>query len=240
LRVFVGLAVGPAALEVPVPPDSRHSFLHVGRAGIHYVAELGYFLPGHHWQPIATSEPVTTPREAPAEAGEVQFASLAEANQVGPVEPVGLIAPVSLPSEWTPQQERALAELLATRFEAGVVSSPQGGALPEVSSPPGGEAPVPAGFWFSVNAELTIYGATEPGATLTIGGRQIPLRPDGTFSCRFALPDGQYELDVAATSTAGELRQAELKFARGSTYDGEVGVEPRDPSLKPPAAENQT
>jgi hypothetical protein len=234
------LAVGPAALEVPVPPDSRHSFLHVGRAGIQYVAELGYFLPGHHWQPIATSEPVTTPRGAPAEAGEVRFGTLPEVGLVGPDGQVGLIAPVSLPSEWTPEQERALAELLTTPFEAGVISSPQGAALAEVSSPLGGEAPGPAGFWLSANAELTIYGATEPGATLTIGGRQIPLRPDGTFSCRFALPDGQYELDVAATSTAGQVRQAKLTFARGSAYDGEVGVEPQDPSLKPPAAENLT
>jgi hypothetical protein len=48
-------------------------------------------------------------------------------------------------------------------------------------------------FWFNVNAELVVYGATEPDATVTIGGRMIKLRPDGSFSYRFALPDGAYE-----------------------------------------------
>ena len=46
------------------------------------------------------------------------------------------------------------------------------------------------GFWFNVNAELIIYGATEPTARVTLGGHEIKLRPDGTFSYRFSLPDG--------------------------------------------------
>ena len=43
------------------------------------------------------------------------------------------------------------------------------GALSSVSSPYGG-LEQKKGFWFNVNAELIIYGATEPNATVTIGG----------------------------------------------------------------------
>jgi uncharacterized protein len=95
------------------------------------------------------------------------------------------------------------------------------------------------GFWFNVNAELIIYGATEPDATVTIGGRTIKLRSDGTFSYRFALPDGQYELPAVATSVDGtDSRSAELKFARSTEYRGEVQKHPQDPALKPPRAEH--
>ncbi|WP_227634247.1 hypothetical protein, partial [Klebsiella pneumoniae] len=33
-------------------------------------------------------------------------------------------------------------------------------SLGEISSPPGGDVQKPRGFWFNVNAELIVYGAT--------------------------------------------------------------------------------
>ena len=107
-----------------------------------------------------------------------------------------------------------------------------------IFSQAGGEVGVSRGFWFNVNAELVIYGATEPDAAVTIGGRTIRLRPDGTFSYRFALPDGEYALPVVASASDGDQRRAELKFYRGTRYEGEVGAHPQDPSLKQPSAEN--
>jgi len=84
-----------------------------------------------------------------------------------------------------------------------------------------------------VNAELIIYGATEPDAQVTIGGRVIKLRPDGTFSFRFALPDGEYELPaVAVSADKTDGRAAELKFSRSTEYRGDVGAHPQDPSLQ--------
>jgi hypothetical protein len=70
-------------------------------------------------------------------------------------------------------------------------------------------------FWFNVNAELIVYGATDPNATVTFAGKKIPLRADGSFRFHFALPDGQYELPVTAVSADGtDGRAAELKFSR--------------------------
>ena len=74
---------------------------------------------------------------------------------------------------------------------------------------------------------------------MTIAGRKIRLRPDGTFSYRFSLPDGQYELPAVATSADGtDSRSAELKFSRATQYRGEVQAHPQDPALKPPTATN--
>ena len=94
-------------------------------------------------------------------------------------------------------------------------------------------------FWFNINAELIIYGATEPNAQVTLAGRPITLRPDGTFSFHFALPDGNYKLATTAISAENELRQATLNFSRHTEYSGEFGMAsagstPQNPSLEPP------
>jgi hypothetical protein len=172
-----------------------------------------------------------------------------------------LPAPGQVRSEWTPAQEKALAEIVSmdqvrrvwigsleitelirrqlqqevSSMGAAQFSLPSSmGALSSVSSPFGGPERR-RGFWFNVNAELIIYGATEPDAKVTIGERKIKLRPDGTFSFRFALPDGEYPLPAAAQSADGvETREARLEFSRSTRYHGEVGAHPQDKSLKPP------
>ena len=55
-------------------------------------------------------------------------------------------------------------------------------------------------FWMVVNTELIVYGATEPDAKVKVQGNPIKLRPDGTFSLRFALPDGKQVIPVEGTS----------------------------------------
>ncbi|MCS7090769.1 MAG: DUF4912 domain-containing protein [Verrucomicrobiota bacterium] len=104
-----------------------------------------------------------------------------------------------------------------------------------VSSPVGGAAAQRPGFWFNIHAELVVYGATEPDARVTLGGRPLVLRPDGSFSCRFALPDGRYELEAVAVKADGlERRAAVLTFQRSTRYQGEVMQAPADSSVSHP------
>lgn len=109
-----------------------------------------------------------------------------------------------------------------------------------ISSPLGGEMKVRGRkFWFKVNAELIVYGATEPDARVTVADRQIQLRPDGTFSFRFSLPDGRYQLPAVAVSGDGEeAREARLEFARSTEYQGPVEAHPQDATLRPPRGEH--
>jgi hypothetical protein len=162
------------------------------------------------------------------------------------------------PATWTPQQEQALSKVvnidnvrrvwmgsleiteLIRRRLAHEISSfgVSSFGVSSLSSPFGGMEKS-KGFWFNVNAELIIYGATEPNAKVTLGGHEIKLRSDGSFSFRFALPDGKYDLPAVAISADGDdARAADLKFSRETEYLGDVGAHPQDPSLKTPLPEN--
>ena len=73
------------------------------------------------------------------------------------------------------------------------------------------------GFFFRLDCELVVYGATEPDALVTMFGEKIKLNPDGTFSARFALPDGARDIPVVATSADQlESRQISPSVARST------------------------
>ncbi|MBW4568255.1 MAG: substrate-binding domain-containing protein [Tolypothrix carrinoi HA7290-LM1] len=59
-------------------------------------------------------------------------------------------------------------------------------------------------FWFQADAELIIHGATEPGATVTIGGHSIKLKPDGTFHLRVPFTDSLIDYLMTAVTTDGQ------------------------------------
>jgi hypothetical protein len=59
---------------------------------------------------------------------------------------------------------------------------------------------------FVVEAELIVYGSTAPGASVTLAGAPVRLRPDGTFTVRMELPDRRQVLPVVACSRDG-MRQ---------------------------------
>jgi hypothetical protein len=139
------------------------------------------------------------------------------------------------------QLEEEIASIAATELarQAAEAAGP-GAGLVNISSPLGGEMPGrERKFWFKVNAELIIYGATEPDAKVTVAERPVKLRPDGTFSFRFALPDGRYGLPAVAASADGvEAREAILEFSRTTDYRGRVEAHPQDPGLRSPRPEN--
>lgn len=292
LRAFVEQVAGPPLVEMHVHPESRHWFIHVGRGGTKYMAELGYYRRAGAWTRVSVSEATLTPHDTLADETGAEFATIPVDLPLPRL--LALVrraafthAPLALaieqlraqghpalpqitaqpPATWTVEQERALAEVinmdavrrvwigsleiteLVRRQHLQQLASPagaafgwptsSGGAVTSVASPFGGAPAGQKGFWFNVNAELIVYGATEPDATVTIGGRPIKLRPDGSFSYRFALPDGHYELPAEAVNASQtDGRVADLVFSRMSAYHGDVGTHPQDPALRPPTPEN--
>ena len=74
-------------------------------------------------------------------------------------------------------------------------------------------------FWFQLDAELIVYGATEPNARVTLQGEPVQLRPDGTFTMRFSLPDSRQILPAVAISPDGmEERTIVLAVERNTKH----------------------
>jgi hypothetical protein len=72
-------------------------------------------------------------------------------------------------------------------------------------------------FFFQLDAELIVYGATQPNSRVTLQGEPVKLRPDGTFTMRFSLPDGRQIIPAVASSGDGvEERTVVLAVERNT------------------------
>ena len=74
-------------------------------------------------------------------------------------------------------------------------------------------------FFFEIGTELIVYGRTEPDAEVRLGDKKVDLKPDGTFSMRFALPDGKIPLPFTATSKDKiDTRKISTQVERKTSY----------------------
>lgn len=177
----------PGFFNVSVNPATGHWYINV-QPNHQYTVELGYFTPSGEFMALARSNTVVTPRATASELVDAEWMvveedfrrlyQLAGDPQAGSVE---------------------LAEAFLKKLEREMGS----GAVTSLSSP-FGPPPEERRFWLVLNTELIIYGATEPTARLTLDGQPVALRPDGTFTFRMALPDGQKRIPVTACSQDGK------------------------------------
>lgn len=210
-------------------------------------------LPPDHPEPVpAPSYAVSTPAATVTAAGATALPTPRQAQWLTELVWEPVVRPPEAPSsaeviEWQAREVSRLTEDAAAAAlppgppSSADLASPDAG-LPADSSPSSEAVPAvpkpPTDFWFKVNAELIIYGSTERDAKVTIAGRPVALRADGSFSFRFALPDGDFSLPAIAINAAGtDGRAARLRFTRATVLTGEVGVHPQDVRLKPPVAE---
>lgn len=60
---------------------------------------------------------------------------------------------------------------------------------------------------FDVDAELIVFGKTVPSAVVSVAGRPVKLRDDGSFTVRMELPDKRQVLPVTAESRDGSKQR---------------------------------
>ena len=90
----------------------------------------------------------------------------------------------------------------------------------------GGVEPRQRSFWLVADAELIVYGATDPSARLTIGDEEIPLSSDGTFRFQMPFRDGQQLYPIEALAADGEQKRSiTMEFRRTTPH---AKVNPKD------------
>jgi hypothetical protein len=169
--------------DIETSMDAGNWYIDTGGPGRSWCVDLGLKLPDGRFFTIVRSNTVFTPLDGPSWITDEEwmvpddmFARLYGLGfGFGPSSPAG--------KGW---RERLKMQ----------IGSP---GLFSVSSPT--KKIGPRKFWLIVNTELIVYGATEANAKVTLQGKPINLKPDGTFSVRFALPDGKQVIPVKAVSS---------------------------------------
>ena len=149
--------------------------------GRSWCVDLGLMLADGRFITILRSNVVKTPLDSPSSITDEEWMIPDDvfARLYGMGFGLGRSSPVG--RAW---QERIKQGL----FSSGLSSSPVKKEVRERS------------FWMKVDCELIVYGATQADAKVTVQGVPINLRPDGTFTLRYYLPDSKQIIPVKATS----------------------------------------
>ena len=220
--------------EVPVDSHSTEWYLPVPLCDRDYRVELG-FRSRNQWISLAYSSVARVPALHPSDQILDQFV------------PFSLEAAAPAPTPVTPPAEPSdsglherLYQSATTHFRSRRVGSEvlhEQETIPGVQrrlsdsgaglwasgrneSGVGGVAPRQRTFWLVADAELIVYGATDPSARLTIGGEEVPLSSDGTFRIQVPFRDGEQMYKIEATAVDGvQKRNITLDFKRATPED---------------------
>lgn len=193
LRVYdLAHADGSARyFDVPVMLDANNWYVHVQDGGGSYCCELGLVRPDGNFVGIVKTNPVTLPPGRVSDVMDEKWMAVSEdfdkLLQLSGVESIG-------------KGSGEVAKSLAQRWEMLRAVFSRGASWGVSSLAAQAPAPQEKKFWLVADCELILYGATEPDAFVTVSGRRVKLNPDGTFSMRFALPDGNIDLPISAMS----------------------------------------
>lgn len=194
--VGVGGSEGTSSAEsiikdIFLPDESHNWYIDVPNSGSNYQVEIGFKTQGGRFYSMARSNAVATPR-----------------TELG-----------SAPSQnWTEQDAKSADKLFALStglnghgnsaevrqfFEERMGRVPGSPTLTSLGSGGFGHLGKERQFFFNIDADLVVYGSTEPNARVTFQGEPVTLRPDGSFSLRFRLADGRHILPALAVSATG-------------------------------------
>jgi uncharacterized protein YfaP (DUF2135 family) len=74
------------------------------------------------------------------------------------------------------------------------------------------------------DAELIVYGATDPQARLSIGGEEVPLSAEGTFRIQVPFRDGQQHYPIEAWAADGEQKRNITIYFERSTPEENINT----------------
>lgn len=179
--------------DILVQDHAKSWYFQIPEPNKSYYSEIGVFDQNGQFQLIARSNMIHVPTDKPAlspsfKSEEARSKSEALFRQSGGYVVNRLVGSQTV-SEWG-------AAPTGMSSGSGGISSGSGGM--GVAQPA-----TQKGFWAELHTELIVYGATDPKARVTIGGQPIQLSPDGKFSIRFYLKDGQHPIPFTAVSADG-------------------------------------
>jgi hypothetical protein len=179
--------------EIPVHGGVKNWFIDI-REPLRYRCEIGYLAASGRFHSLARSNAVSTPTSPQGDTLDAHWGAIAEDCERIYAMSGGFSAE---------QNSSELQELFQERLQR-----PMG--------PPSGRAAAPdeedadeviAPFDLEVDAEMVVYGVTQPGAYVTLQGEPVKVHADGTFRVRVELPNRRQVLPIVASMADGGAQQ---------------------------------
>ena len=222
--------------EIPVDSHSTEWYLPIPMSDRDYRVELGY-RSGARWISLAFSSVARVPSLYPSDQILDQFVPFSLETPVSSIP-----AETDISNDFNDSADRGLHERLyqtaTTHFQKSRIGSEQFQSSFEFKqdgfnesgsgiwasgrneSGLGGVAPRKRNFWLVADAELVVYGSTDPSATVTIAGEEVPLSSSGTFRLQVPFRDGSQSYPIEAKDLEGEqVRNITLNFERKTPVD---------------------
>jgi hypothetical protein len=187
--------------DIEINPAANNWYINVGEPNRSWCVDLGLITSDGKFVVITRSNIVTMPRYGVSPLTDEQWAVLQrEFERLLELSGVSMIGKGSFD----------IAKLMRERWEEllAISQMPQFISSGFVSSFAKRELEQkPKEFYLKADTELIVYGETLPDAKLYIDGDEYKLSPDGRFSLRMSLPDGEKVIPIKAVSSDGTMQK---------------------------------
>lgn len=189
--------------DIEVHGGCNNWYVEVAQPPKSYRLDIGYLSKRGQFYVLARSNVVTPPRAGVSDSIDENW-SETDAKQAD------RLYAMSSGYDSSSGDKGALKDFLEERFRRPLHSV----SLPAPVMPAPGKD---RKFFFSIDAEMIVFGRTTVGARVTIQGEPVKPRPDGTFTMRYSFPDGRQILPAIAESADGtEERKIVLAVERNT------------------------
>jgi hypothetical protein len=190
--------------DIEVHGGVSNWYVHVDNSPASYRLELGYMGTGGKFYPLVRSNVVTTPEPGTSDAIDENWSDVAE-NFDKIYAMSGGYSPdnnsLELQELFEERLRRPMGSPMVTRYGNGAP------ALLATSQT----------LRFEVDAEMIVYGVTNPDTHVSLRGEPVKIRPDGTFTVRMSLPNQRQVIPVVASAANGaEQRTIVLAVERNT------------------------
>ena len=212
--------------EVVVDAGAHEWYLPVPLSDRDYRVELGFRRLGGGWLPLAVSGVARMPAQGPTGIVDDRFMpfsleGLASTPFEAPLPPsLGLHERLYQQASGSRRRLGLGSEVFQEReqHEGAAAAGQRSGVGLWASGRNDSGAGLAArqrSFWLVADAELIVYGATEPSAQLKIGEEVVPLSSEGTFKVQVPFRDGEQIYPIRAMAADGvQKRSITLAFSR--------------------------
>lgn len=178
-----------AIRDIPIQAGIANWYVDVANPPRSFRVDIGYLTTRGRFYTLARSNSVTTPKPGLVQTLDDSWKSLREEYE--------RVHPLAASVEETPESSE-LRQVVEDRLKRPMTFGGLGQYGPGALSDHGRN-----GFHFEIDAELIVYGRTDPSAKVTLQNSSVALRPDGSFTMRFSLPEGRQIIPGTAQTRNG-------------------------------------